>query len=134
MGRKDEIRQQIAKLGRELERLEALPDGDAMANGTVVAVGISYPGGRLYHFVGLKAGGHWYFTGRNAPQQASWDNVMDWLTSGTRRVVAFAELARINVDTSAPSPVLDLGGLLADLQPGDVVAFGVNYDDVYGVG
>lgn len=103
MSRKNEIRNRIDSLRQELEKLEAVPDGDQMLNGTVLAIVISYSGGRLFHYVGLKIANQWNFSGRGAPNEASWDNVVAWLTHGSRRVVAIAELAKLNIDAGAPS-------------------------------
>ena len=103
MGRKDDLRRQIERAERELSRLEAVPDLDAMADGTILAVVIKFPLGRSYTYVGLKTAQHWYLTG-NGPDKATGEQVADWLTGEGRRILTIAEVAQI--------------GLIRDLNPG----------------
>lgn len=124
MGRKDDLRRQIERAEKELSRLEAVPDLDAMRDGTVLVVVITWLGSKPYTYVGLKTARHWYFTG-SGPDQATGEQVADWLTSKGRRVLNISVLAEIQV---VQEPAVDLGAALLnsirDLGPvGSMYAF-----------
>lgn len=81
-------------------------ESSSLPNGTVLLLGISYPGliepspdatrGRtrpkVFTYVALKAGNLWYFTGGGkAPQAAGWGAVERWL-GRDNRVVEWASI------------------------------------------
>lgn len=114
-GRKTRLRREISRRERELERLESLPDFDALAIGTVVALFISQGRSRILDVcIGYKTryknrGHRWFLTGHN-PEGSSSDELADWLTSAGRRLENMTVLAEIG-----PVPgLMDLGSLLAD--------------------
>lgn len=99
MGKKDDLREKIQILNNELERLESMPDFDAMEDGTVLAVVFQRrASGRTVQIVGLKEAGRWSFTGgRDTPDNATGDHVAEWLTGTGKQVVAVEVLARLEL-------------------------------------
>lgn len=115
--KKNQIRREMDRLARELSRLESLPDGDAMPNGTVLAVALRFTGGgRSYQYVGLKVADLWYFTGRG-PHRASWDEVAEWLARPQVRIIAIESIAELAL---VRSPAVDLGDMIQGLSGGRV--------------
>jgi hypothetical protein len=107
-GKRDELVRQIRQAEAELERLDALPDFGAMADGTVIYLAVTNTGSRPVPYVGLKRATGWSFT--NGPSDISADQVAEWLTGRYRKVVAAVALAEIEM----VSPVVDLGAALLE--------------------
>jgi hypothetical protein len=110
--RKAELEGAIELAKRELAKLDALPDFEELAEGTVVGLLISYGPSRPYPVVALKAGDRWHLTGSNSPNKVSADELAAWLVSGGRRLRFAAVLAEFGVESVE---VIDLGAALADL-------------------
>jgi hypothetical protein len=97
VGRKEDLRRQIERAEKELAKLNAMPDLDAMNNGTVVVAALAYARSpQPYVYVGLKEGGRWYFTGRG-PHKATADEVIDFFATGTRKLMHFDVLGKVEV-------------------------------------
>lgn len=110
--RKAELRAEIARRERELAKLDALPDFEELANGSIVALSLTLGRSRPYTFIGYKARDLWYLTGRNSPNGVSSDALAEWLVSQGRRLEAAAVLAEIEAVTVD----VDLGALLDSVQ------------------
>lgn len=112
MGRRDELRRELTSAHRtiarsqrrirdaerELEELDALPDFEAMAAGTVLALTVQIR--RLHSFapdqpvpvIALKDGrGRWHVTGYSGAMDSG--RLVDWLTEDGRRLIGAMELA-----------------------------------------
>lgn len=107
--RKAEIRREIERKARYLESLEAMPDLDALADGTVLGLVVTYGPSRPYPVVAYKAGGTWHLTGERSPNKISSDDLAEWLMSGGRHLRVAQLLAEFEVGTV---PTIDLGALL----------------------
>ena len=94
-------------------------DSKKIPNGTILVIGISYPGLRedpdatrgltapkVFTYVALKMGGLWYFSGSGrVPQAAGWEAVERWLDKDNRTVEwvdAVTSRTRIWPPESAP--------------------------------
>lgn len=109
----------IARQKRRMAELDALPDFEVLADGTVVALAVTIARSRAYTYVGFKTGGQWYLTGKNSPNGVSSDDLADWLTSGPHRLdtaLVLAELETVQVATVDLGEVLD--GLLNSIPMG----------------
>ena len=118
--RKDQLRQEIAELEtaaerevarmrRELDRLESLPDFGTLVDGTVVAFTVTYGRSRPYVVVGYKGDGKWYLTGERSPNGIDSEELATWLTTSGRRLGTAAVLAEIEVQSLY---AIDLGAAL----------------------
>lgn len=103
---------EVARMRRELERLENLPDFGALVNGTVVAFTVTYGRSRPYVVVGYKVRDLWYLTGEKSPNGVDSEGLANWLTTSGRRLGTAAVLAEIETVTMG---TIDLGGLLGAL-------------------
>lgn len=112
--RKAKLREEIEKRERELERLEALPDFEALVNGTVLALFVTYGGSRPYSVIALKERGSWYLTGERSPNGVSSEALASWLVSSGRRLVGAEVMGEVMTATAS---VVDLGALLRDFGP-----------------
>lgn len=110
--RKAEIRREIERKARYLESLEAMPDLDALADGTVLGLVVTYGPSRPYPVVAYKAGGTWHLTGERSPNKISSDDLAEWLMSGGRHLRVAQILAEFEVGTV---PTIDLGALLDEV-------------------
>jgi hypothetical protein len=120
MGRKEDL-ERIAAAGdkakRELERLNELPDLDALGEGSVIGVALRFVRSpTAYNYIGYKVGGKWFFTGERSPNGVSSEDAAAWMAKSGRRVLAVALLGKF---TTERVPVVDLGEmLLASLREG----------------
>lgn len=121
MGRRDELVREIERAAaeraaaeKELEKLNALPDFAAMADGTVFLTVVRLGGRAPYTYVGFKTKGRFYFTGSTGPNGVGVDEVQRWLTRAGRTLVAFQELAVVQVDTYLVGDPFDLAAALAN--------------------
>lgn len=112
--RKEDLRKEIARRERELEKLEALPDFEEVADGSVLGMMITLGRSKPYAFVAYKVRGLWYLTGKNSPNGVSSDALSDWLTTGGRRLELAAALAEFAVETVAVDAI-DVAALLDGL-------------------
>lgn len=116
--KKAELRREIARRERELEKLETLPDFSAMADGTVAALAVRLGSSNPYTYVGLKTGNRWFLTGKTGPNGVTSDKLAEWLSTGGRELMAFLELAEIETAVEAVPvavEVVDLGELLGSV-------------------
>jgi hypothetical protein len=100
------------RASRKLAKLNDLPDFNNFPNGAIVAVSVGYPTGDPYTYIGHKVKDRWYFTGTGSPNNASVDDVMEWLVKGPRRVYGTALIAELEV---LMVPAVDLTGMLAQI-------------------
>ena len=105
----DEAGARRARAARELEKLNSLPDLDALVDGTVDALGVTYGRSRPYVVIGYKTRDLWYLTGDKSPNGVSSDALASWLTTSGRNLVMFEVLAEIETVTVG---VVDLSALL----------------------
>lgn len=118
--KKDELRREIARRERELEKLEGLPDLAALTDGTVAGMAVRLGASQPYTYVGLKTGGRWYLTGKTGPNGVTSDKLAEWLTTGGRELVAFLELAEIEttvevvgvIEVESAADAMDLAAAL----------------------
>jgi hypothetical protein len=113
--RKAEIRRDIERKAQYLESLEAMPDLEELADGTVLGLVVTYGPSRPYPVVAYKAGGTWHLTGERSPNKISSDDLAEWLMSGGRHLRAAQVLAEFEVESVS---VFDLGAALVDLLGG----------------
>lgn len=106
--RREELRREIARRERELETLEAMPDLDAVPNGSVLSLVIKYAGGRPYVVIAYKVRDWWYLTGAKSPNGVASEYLAEWLTTGARSLVSATVLAEVTVE------IVDLAGALED--------------------
>lgn len=140
--KKAELRNEISRRERELEKLESLPDFGAMPDGTVAGMAVRLSRSRPYTYIGLKTGKRWYLTGRTGPNGLSSDKLADWLITEGRELVAFLPLAEIetNVEVVEVVEVVEPTNLAAALalamkrasRRGSGVASGWADEDDYG--
>lgn len=75
---------------RQLEELEekyAKYGEDECEDGVVVIFDYQFvPGGRVYSYAAIKAGGLWYTTGPKSPKAFTWEQFIDWLESAANDV------------------------------------------------
>lgn len=122
--RKAALRAEIERKSRELEKLNALPDFEELADGTVAALFVTLGRSRPYTYVAYRARGLWYLTGKTSPNGVSSDALAEWLSTSGRRLVSAAVLAEIETVTVTPS--VDLGALLAGMVGGSFEDHGVD--------
>lgn len=124
--RKAALRAEIERKAKELEKLDALPDFEELADGTVAALFVTLGRSRPYTYVAYRTRGLWYLTGSRSPNGVSSDALAEWLSTSGRRLVSAAVLAEIETVTVTPS--VDLGALLGALtedRPG--MGYGSGY-------
>jgi hypothetical protein len=107
--RKDALRREIERRERELEKLDSLPDFDAVEDGTVLGLAVTLGRSQPYSFVAYRTRGSWYLTGKNAPNGVSSEDLSEWLTTGGRRLMSATVLASFGVQ------VVDLGEVLGEM-------------------
>lgn len=104
------------------------PNG--IPNGTILIFGISYPGitegggddanrgmtpPKVFTYVGLKAGGLWYFTGSGrVPTAADWMAVQRWLERDNR-VLEYVKVVT-DLKTLWPEPDTDVDTMTQQVQ------------------
>lgn len=96
--KKAELRAEISRRERELEKLEGLPDFAGMPDGTVAGMAVRLGASRSYTYVGLKTSGRWYLTGKTGPNGVTSDGLASWLSTGGRELAAFLPLAEIETE------------------------------------
>jgi hypothetical protein len=99
----------LARKERYLAALENMPPFEDLANGTVMALVVTYGRSRPYVVIGYKVRGLWYATGDKSPNGVSSDSLAEWLVSSGRRLERAEVLAEIEAVTLS---VVDLGALL----------------------
>lgn len=112
--RKAELRAEIERKAKELEKLDALPDFEELADGTVAALFVTLGRSRPYTYVAYRTRGLWYLTGSRSPNGVSSDALAEWLSTSGRRLVSAAVLAEVETVTVEARSV-DLGALLGAL-------------------
>jgi hypothetical protein len=123
------VRDQAAK---ELAKLEALPDFEELAEGSIVALTVTYGPSRPYPMVAFKSGGNWFLTGKNSPNKISSDELAGWFATGGRRLKSAAVVAEFTVETA---PVFDIGeAMLAAMSEFRPVGYSSDYDESSGRG
>lgn len=111
--RKAELRREIERKARYLESLEAMPDFDMMADGTVLGLIVAFGPSRAYPMIAYKVDGFWFATGKSRwPNGASSDELAEWLMSGGRHLRHAQVIAEFRVETVE---VFDLGAALGGL-------------------
>jgi hypothetical protein len=110
--RKAELRAEIARREHELARLDALPDFDALADGTVAALMVTLGRSQPYTFIGFKTRGQWYLTGKRSPNGVTSDELAGWLETGGRRLETWAVVAEIET-VAVSAAAVNLGALLS---------------------
>lgn len=112
--RKTALRKEIERKARYLESLEAMPDLDELAEGSVVAMTVTYGGSRPYPVVAYKGGGRWHLTGKQSPNGVTGDELAEWLMSQGRHLRSATVLAEFTVEPVHPmDAAFDLAAALA---------------------
>lgn len=102
----------VAAAEKALAKLDALPDFEELADGTVVGLMVTYGPSRPYAVIAYKVEGMWHLTGKNSPNKIDSDSLADWLITGGRRLRMVAVLAEFGVESVE---VVDLGQALRGL-------------------
>lgn len=110
--RKAELRRDIERKARYLETLEAMPDFDMLADGTVLGLVVTFGPSRGYPMVAYKVDGFWFVTGKKGPNGIKSDELAEWLMNQGRHLRAAQVIAEFQVETVE---VFDLGAALGGL-------------------
>jgi hypothetical protein len=98
------LRRRIERKERYLESLDAMPDFDAMGDGTILAMTVTYGASKPYPVVAYNGGGKWYLTGEKSPNGISGDDLAEWLMSGGRHLRSSQPIAEFTVQRVVPTP------------------------------
>lgn len=79
----DEAANIAARARLELERIKARPAEPDDDNPVIQFQYQFRPGGTVYQYAAVKAGGLWYTTGPKAPKGFTWEQLCDWLSEST---------------------------------------------------
>jgi hypothetical protein len=107
--RKEQLRKEIERKARYLETLEAMPDFEALVDGSIVAMAVTYGGSKPYPVIAYKHGDKWSVTGSRSPNAVSSDDLSEWLMSQGRHLRSAAVVAEFALEKVAP---FDLGGAI----------------------
>ena len=97
------LRRRIERKERYLESLDAMPDFDAMEDGTILAMTVTYGASKPYPVVAYNGGGKWYLTGEKSPNGITGDDLAEWLMSGGRHLRSAQPIAEFTVQRVVPS-------------------------------
>lgn len=100
--RKAALRKEIERKERYLESLEAMPDWDSLADGSIVALTVTYGGSRPYPVVAYKGGEGWFLTGAKSPNGITGDDLSEWLMSQGRHLRSATVVAEFTLEPVAP--------------------------------
>lgn len=95
--KKEELRREIARRERELEKLDALPDLTQLTDGTVLALFVAHGRSQPYTYVAYLTGGKFYLTGATSPNKVSADELAVWLTTSGRKLIGLAVIGEVAV-------------------------------------
>jgi hypothetical protein len=104
--RKETLRKEIERKARYLEMLEAMPDFEALADGSIVAMTVTYGASNPYPVVAYKRDDKWSVTGSRSPDSVSSDDLSEWLMSQGRHLRSATVIAEFTLEKVAP---FDLG-------------------------
>lgn len=110
--KKEELRREIARRERELEKLEALPDFGEAEDGAVLALFVTHGASEPYTYVAYRTVGRFYLTGKTAPNGVSAEALGEWLTSSGRRLVAAVQIGSVTTEAIGEQAAFDLGDAL----------------------
>lgn len=97
------LRRRIERKERYLETLEAMPEFDAMPDGSIVTMTVTYGASRPYPVVAYNGGGgKWYLTGEKSPNGVSGDELAEWLMTGGRHLRSAQLIAEFTVEAVRP--------------------------------
>jgi hypothetical protein len=105
--RKEQIRKEIARKERYLETLEAMPDFEALNDGSIVAMAVTYASSKPYAVIAYKHGEKWSVTGSRSPDAVSSDHLSEWLMSQGRHLRSATVVAEFTL--KPVNPQFDLG-------------------------
>jgi hypothetical protein len=109
--KREQLRREIARRERELEKLESLPDLSAMADGSIVALFVRHAGSKPYTYVAYLTRGRFYLTGKTSPDGVTAEELADWLTTSGRSLVGTMPVAILETGVV---PAFDLGEALVN--------------------
>jgi hypothetical protein len=128
------LRNRIERKERYLETLEAMPEFDALGDGTILALTVTYGRSAPYPVVAYNGGGKWHLTGEKSPNGVTGDELAEWLMSSGRHLRTAQVIAEFTVQKVEP-PVFDLGeAMLTAMREFPAVQFGNTYDESSGRG
>jgi hypothetical protein len=110
--KKEELRREIARRERELEKLESLPDLDDIEDGAVLALFVTHGASEPYTYVAYRTVGKYYLTGKIAPNGVSAEALGEWLTSSGRRLVAAIQIGSVTTEAIGEQAAFNLGDAL----------------------
>jgi hypothetical protein len=96
------LRRRIERKERYLETLEAMPEFDLMADGSIVTMTVTYGTSRPYPVVAYNGGGKWFLTGDKSPNGITGDELAEWLMSGGRHLRSAQLIAEFTVAPVRP--------------------------------
>lgn len=109
--RKNQIRREIERKQKYLDSLDAMPDFNEMAEGSIVALTVTFGTSRPYPMIAYKVDGFWFVTGKSGPAGISSDGLADWLVTQGRKLHAATVVAEFTVEKV---PAFDIGQAMAD--------------------
>jgi hypothetical protein len=130
------LRRKIERKERYLETLEAMPEFDALDEGMILALTVTYGRSAPYPVVAYKGGGKWHLTGEKSPNGVTGDELAEWLMTGGRHLRTAQPIAEFTVQKVEP-PVFDLGeAMLSAMREFPGGRFGIvnTYDESSGRG
>lgn len=92
------LRSKIERKERYLETLEAMPEFDAMDEGTIVTMTVTHGRSKPYPTIAYKGGGRWFVTGEKGPNGVTGDELAEWLMTGGRHLRSAEALAVFTVE------------------------------------
>lgn len=118
--RKDALRKEIERKEAYLAKLEALPDFEAVVDGTVMVLAVTLGSSKPYTYAALKTAGKWYLTGTRSPNGITGDELAEWLVTQGRRFIGATVVAEVK---DATTEVVNLGELLGQISEAAGQAF-----------
>lgn len=110
--RKEQVRKDIARKEQYLETLEAMPDFDAMPDGSVVAMAVTYGRSKPCAVIAYRsAGGKWFLSRPDSPKGVGSDSLCEWLMSESRQLRSATVIGEFLLEPQNP---FDLGAAISD--------------------
>jgi hypothetical protein len=111
------LRSRIERKARYLETLEAMPDFDRMADGSIVTMLVTHGRSAPYPTIAYKGGSRWYVTGEKGPNGITGDDLGEWLMTGGRHLRSAQLIAEFTVQKVSPFDITET--ILGALQDGE---------------
>jgi hypothetical protein len=93
--RVEQLARQSAVIQEHLAILDSLPEDDFEDGAVFTFIKTFYPGGRRYTYAVIKYNGLWSTTGPASPKSITWDELMEFVSTGVDEVWWAVEFERI---------------------------------------